>query len=529
MKLNIFPLALAALTPCLADTGISTDKEKPNVVLIVCDDLNTDLQGYGGHPEALTANLDRLMESGVSFMQAHCNIPICAPSRGSFLTGIYPHTSRYYDFSQWFENETLVNSKSIFRHFRDNGYHVIGTGKLFHHYRQGEFDAFENDADYGPFALLDGERVPHPMTPEPLRSEFGWVDGSLGPFVPIEGRDFGDGKSYSWGTGNWRGNRDIRFDDEGLRVDPTADELNGQWAVQQLEAFAKDPGGKPFFMAVGYLRPHTPLIVDQRFFDKFPLDSLDLPVILDGDVEDTFLTDSRGGNDRGRQLFDALVASYDSEEEALRRWVQAYLACVNSVDELIGSMMDVIDNSALRENTIVIVTSDHGWGNGQKDYLYKNALWEESTRVPLIIRAPGMAVEGGEVSHPVSLIDLYPTLVDLCNLSTDTKLSEKGADLDGFSLKPFLVNPEEAGWHGPDSALTVIHKWEDFDPAHQSYSLRSKDWRYIRYHTGKEELYDKRNDPYEWHNLAGRKEFSKVLKDYRAKLEKQLDFKLTSK
>ncbi|MEX0326485.1 MAG: sulfatase [Puniceicoccaceae bacterium] len=516
---NLF-LSMAVVSALVAT--LSAQPEKPNVILIICDDLNTDLQGYGGHPQAQTPNVQKLMDSGISFKSAHCTIPICAPSRGSFLTGIYPHNSRYYDFSKWHDNEMLDNTRSIFGHFKANGYHVMGTGKLFHHHLPREFNEFENEADYGPHAWDGTDRVPHPAVPEPMRSDFGWVDGGFGPLVDIEGKDFGDGESYEWRTGNWKGSRKLHFDEDGNRVDPTADELNGQWAVRRLKELAKGDTGKPFLMAVGFLRPHTPLTVDQRFFDQFPLEKLGLPVILDGDVEDTFLTQSRGGNDRGRDMYNSLVASFDSREEALKTYVQAYLACVASVDELIGQMVDVVDSSSLKDKTIIVVTSDHGWGNGQKDYLYKNALWEESTRVPLIIRAPGVARPASATDHPVSLVDLYPTLIDLCDLPTDTLRSERGHGLDGFSLKPFMEDPCTKDWEGPDAALTAIHRWENFDPAEQSYSLRNEDWRYIRYHTGDEELYNKVEDPYEWKNLAGDPDQKERIKAFRKQLKARL-------
>ena len=213
--------------------------------------------------------------------------------------------------------------------------------------------------------------------------------------------------------------------------DLTADELNAQWAVDRLKEFAEKPGDQPFFMGVGFIRPHTPLVVPQRFFDQFPLDTIELPDIKQGDAEDTFALSIRGNvaekepnsqrtMDMGSRLYQDLVASYDTREEALKRFIQAYLASVASVDELIGNIMDVVEQTSLADNTIVIVTSDHGWGMGEKDYLYKNSLWQESTRIPLVIRAPGVAQPGTVSEHPVSLIDIYPTLVDLCGLTGET-------------------------------------------------------------------------------------------------------------
>ena len=496
---------------------------KPNVILIVCDDLTTDIEGFGGHPQSQTPNISRLMDSGVSFQQMHCTIPICAPSRSSFFTGIYPHTSNNFGMDNWNQNSVLANSKTIFAHFKENGYRTIGTGKLMHHHAHADWDEFREEADYGPYAHNGNQQVPHPLTPAPLRNDFGKIDGSFGPFVSLQGKDFGDGKRYTWQRGNWENIYDMSFPQEGAR-DLTADEANAQWAVEKLKGYSDESNAKPFFMGIGFMRPHTPLIVPQRFYDQYPLESLELPKILQGDAEDTYLTKSRGGNDRGLKLFNSLVASYDGDVElALKHFTQAYLACVASIDELIGIILDAVDQSPLKDNTIIVFTSDHGWGTGPKDYVYKNSLWEESTRVPFIIRAPGVAKKGADVEHPTSLVDLYPTLIELCGLSGDTRRNEQGAVIDGNSLVPLMINPVIDDWGGPEGALTAIHKWKDMDPMMQNYSLRTKDWRYIRYYTGDEELYDHRSDLLEWDNLASNPEYTARLASFR----KQLDQRIT--
>ena len=495
---------------------------RPNVVLIVCDDLNDYIECLDGHPQVQTPNIERFSKTGVSFKQAHCTIPICAPSRSSFLTGLYPHTSRNYGFDRWDKNEVLRESRTIMDHFRANGYHTLGTGKLMHHHSRKEWSEFGNLADYGPFAFDGEENRSHPDVPSPFRDDFGAIDGSFGPLVPLTGRTFKDGKTYSWRTGNWKAMHPLWMESEDDR-DPTADERNAEWAVEKLRGFAREPGDRPFFMGVGFIRPHTPLIVPERFFKQFPLDSLELPVIKPGDVEDTYLSTMRGEDDRGSQISKSLTASYDSQDEGLKRFLQAYLACVASVDELIGQVVDVIDNSSLKDNTIIVLTSDHGWGMGEKDYLYKNSLWEESTRVPLIVRAPGVTKSGGRAHHPVSHIDLYPTLIDLCDLTKETRKSEKGRPLDGHSLKPLLVDPEAGEWAGPEASLTAVFQWaQSYDPLEQSYSLRSKDWRYIRYGNGKEELYHNAEDPYEWTNLADNPQYAAKLESFRAELDARL-------
>ena len=507
--------------------------EQPNVIFIMCDDLNDYVEGFGGHPQARTPNMARLASSGVRFTQAHCNIPICGPSRASLFTGIYPHNSGCYGFTKWDTYEVLKNSRTLMHHFRANGYTTLGTGKLMHHLVRQEWRQYGNRADYGPFAFANGEKVAHPDVPSPFR-EIGPVDGSFGPFVSLAGRKTADGHPLGWyngGWGNWA--HPLRVDSQEDR-DLTPDELNGDWAVENLRDLAEHPGRQPFLMGVGFIRPHTPLIVPQRFFDMFPLDEVELPVIRPGDVEDTFARSIRGipngaepasprTEDMGTRLFRNLVASYPTREEALRRFIQAYLASVASVDEQIGRILDVVDQSQLKDNTIIVVTSDHGWGMGEKDYLYKNSLWQESTQVPLIVRVPDVAESGTACDRPVSLIDLYPTLIDLCGLTGETVKNDRGRTLDGHSLKALLQDPENGEWSGPEGALTALYKWRmKYDPSRESYSLRSHDWRYIRYENGREELYHSADDPYECHNLMDDPQHAGRLKHFRERLQSRL-------
>jgi arylsulfatase A-like enzyme len=463
---------------CLFFCGFSLlcfSSDKPNVLLIVCDDLNDYVETLGGHPQTKTPHIRKLIESGVSFTQAHCNIPICNPSRASFATGIYPHTSQQFGFEDWDKNEILKNSRTMMDHFGKNGYHTLGTGKVMHNRDQQEWKELGHPSDYGPF-LYDGkERIPNLSVPAPFRDDFGIIDGNFGPLENVtDKKSSNTGKNYSWITGSWRKQRAMKYNSDDDR-DPTGDELNAQWAVKRLRELAQSKKQKPFFMGVGFVRPHTPLIVPQKYFDLFPLESIELPKILKADADDTFKhtvtskEDDRSG-DRGTKMLDSLVASYGGDRKlALKKFIQAYLASVASVDDLMGDILEALKETGLDKNTIVIFTSDHGWGNGEKDYLYKNSLWQESTRVPLIIRAPGFSVNGKKCDQPVSLVDLYPTLLDLCDLPSNTMKNDKGRPLDGFSLKPLLQNPETGKWDGPDYAITALYKWAQYyDPAFQN-------------------------------------------------------------
>ena len=320
--------------------------------------------------------------------------------------------------------------------------------------------------------------------------------------------------------------RTLRVDSPEDR-DMTADELNGKWAVDKLHELANQSADKPFFMGVGFIRPHTPLIVPERFFKQFPLDSIQLPVIRPGDVDDTHARSVRGipagkepdserTDDMGSRLFTNLVASYDSQDEALRRFIQAYLASVASVDELIGQILDAIDHPVSKDNTIIILTSDHGWGMGEKDYLYKNSLWQESTQSSADRACPGHC-ESGRSGRPAGFADRSLSNADRpVRLDRRNKEERQGASarraqpeaVSGGSRNRPVVRPRRSAYRA--------YKWATFyDPAEQSYSLRSKDWRYIRYSNGKEELYHYAEDPYEWTNLADNPEYASDLNSFR--------------
>ena len=505
IQLIVFCLALEAFA------------NSPNVVLIVCDDLNdyiTGVPGQTGHPQASTPHVDQLAKSGVAFRRAYSNNPVCAPSRASFLTGIYPHTSGNLFWNKWFTNPVLNNSKTIMEHFRDKGYHVAGTGKLMHHFKADVWDEFKHKADYGPFIYDGTNRVAHPSVPEPFRN-IGSVDGSYGSLAGVAFTEDNDPKT-GWIYGTWEKVRPMRYKSENDRA-PTPDERNAAWAAKRIAEFANNENEKPFFLGIGFIRPHTPLHVPQKYFDQFPLESVQLPVIKPDDGNDAHMDELYDQDVKGFRYFRWLRESYSDPDEGLRRFTQAYLACVAGVDECIGQVVAAIDASPFKDNTIIVLTSDHGWGMGQKKWLFKNSPWEESCRVPFIVRAPGVAKPGGIAEHPVSLIDLYPTLIDLCGLESDTRKNAKGAHLDGFSVRPFLENPSAGKWDGPEGALTMVFASENSkepmtekalaNPAMQHFSLRTERWRYIRYNNGMEELYDHNNDPNEWTNLADNPEF----------------------
>ena len=506
----------------------SKTQTKPNIVLIMTDDLNDYNEDLMGHPQIISPNIKKLADSGVSFINAYSNDPMCGPSRSSMITGVYPHNSSNFWQKPWFDNNVLNNTKTMMEKFKENGYYVLGSGKILHHNKKELWSEFEHEADYGPVAYkghrIKGKRgIAHPDVAKPF-SEIGQIDGSFGPFKNISNLEE-DGEKITWAYGGSRGYKEFKYVSEDDR-DLTPDEINAQWAEDKINELAERDKDSPFFLAVGFLRPHTPLIAPQKYFDMYPLNEIKLANILEKDKEDTFFHDedqfeTKERRTRSIESYQNLIKSYSTREEGLKRFTQAYLACVTAVDDNIGQVVNAIDNSKFKDNTIIVFVSDHGWTMGEKNHVYKNSLWEESTRVPLTIRAPGLTKPNSKVNHPVSLIDVYPTLLDLAGLDNNTLKNDKGKSLDGFSLKPFLEDPNTKDWDGPAGALSVVYSSDlnESIPSNHHYSLRTKDWRYIIYDSGKEELYNNAVDPKEWNNLVYKKthpkrdEMVKILKE----------------
>jgi arylsulfatase A-like enzyme len=340
--------------------------------------------------------------------------------------------------------------------------------------------------------------------PEPFRS-IGFVDGGFGhlsdvPVVPASADAPG---AVGWfDKPTYDVDRKLRYISEDDR-DPTPDERCTQWAVAKLEEMSAEDQERSFFLGVGYIRPHTPLHAPKRFFNMFPRDEIQLPVTKEGDIEDTHFLDNFPATSKGPLHFRKLKESYATIDDGLRAYLQAYLACVAAVDAEIGKIIDAVEASPFADNTIIVAASDNGYNMGEKDYLFKEALWDESCRIPLVIRAPNCRQRGTTVTHPVSLIDVYPTLLELCGLRADTRKNKRGASLDGASLVPFLNDGDRAEWEGPEGVLSVIRAREgpDCDTDAHHYSVRTRDWRYNLYSNGDEEQYDIQNDPYEWTNL----------------------------
>lgn len=498
---------------CIFNVSSQKKLNKPNVLFIIVDDLN-DYQGvFGGHPQSKTPIIDKLAASGVRFMNAQTNVPVCSPSRNSLITGVYPHVSKDFGWTDLKKQPVLMNNKTIIRFFKENGYLTLGSGKITHGNTQEDWDIWGEPLknNYGPFYFNGKNKKALTTVPTPF-SEIGHVDGSFGRLSDVgksSGKKDEKGLVYGWD------NEPMRYENDYDR-DLLPDEKHANWAVNQLSLLAKRKEQKPFFMGIGFVRPHTPLHAPDKYFNLFPLDSIRLENWITDDEKDTFYKnnfnlDSKN-NDKGIRFYKELVASYDGDRElALKTFLQAYLACIAFMDEQVGKVIHALNSSPFKDNTIIVFTSDHGWQMGEKDYLFKNSPWEESTRIPMIIKTPHTKA-GSKITHPVSLIDLFPTFMELCNLKGDYKKNENAGNLGGFSLNPFLEGAPEK-WKGPKGALTVVGNYGIKIPVEkQNFSYRTESWRYIRYSNGQEELYDHLKDSYEWHNVANESSYADIKK-----------------
>jgi arylsulfatase A-like enzyme len=397
----------------------------------------------GGHPQTTTPNIDQLAKRGVSFTRAYCSAPLCNPSRISLLTGILPSNSGVYGNDEQLSDK-LPDAVTLMQYLKGFGYTTQGGGKIFHGTGPGDPDSW----DYYHRPTADRQVG---------KRDDGLAEDAWTPWGPLDVKD-----------------------------SDMFDVKNVDWAISELEK----SHDKPFFLACGFTKPHMPWYVPQKYFDMHPLESIELPITKAGDLDDV--------PDFGKKL---AMEVYDPSGEknfaveggdhnnilANHQWhraVQSYLATISFVDAHVGRLLGALDKSAYSDNTIVVLWGDHGWHLGEKEHWRKHALWDVTTRTTLILSAPEGVQKNQLCERVVSLIDLYPTLVELCGLP-----GREG--LDGQSLVPLLKDPKFK-WDRP--ALTTY--------GYKNHAVQTERWRYIRYHDGGEELYDHMVDPNEWTNLA---------------------------
>lgn len=450
-------------------TGFS--QEQPNVLFIMVDDMNDWVGAFGGNQQAITPNMDELAKKSIIFKNAYCSTALCNPSRTSILTGYDPSTTGVYGNNEVFrEIKGFENTITLPQYFEKNGYNTIGAGKIFHNARGGQ-EQPKHGSDPGSFQV---ERIGNAGTVWPSKEKRGQhgLDlkrrGIKGSFL----------HSFDWyGT-------------------DTKDEENNDWKNSEYIAdFITQEHEKPFFAACGIFKPHLPWYVPKKYFDLYDLDDIKLPEVLENDLDDV----GRIGNNMVKKKVHQSLIDTKNYKEAVR----AYLANITFADACIGNLIKALKNSKQSDNTIVVIMGDHGWHLGEKKHWSKNVLWERAAKTPLLIFDPRNKAAGASTKI-VSLLDVYPTLVELCGLP------EK-KDLDGNNIKPLIVNPNSV-WH--EMALT--------SKAKDMHSLRDQKYRYIVYPDGFEELYNHTVDPHEWYNIADKATSKKVLQKFRIALAKRL-------
>jgi len=455
----------AFLIMVLASSLIAADK--PNVLFIAIDDINDWISPMGGHPQVKTPHLDAFTQSGsVVFQNAVCPAPVCGPSRSALLSGFMPYRTGVYN------NETnMLDSKYVQEHptlpeyFSMHGYHTLSTGKIFHKH------AAQAGADWGQWAFDTFRRADGSIKPNQERlthQKLGLVNGK-----PAQGPP----PAHSWGALSWAPTQ--------VPMEETTDYRSADWARQQL----KKKWDKPFFMAIGISRPHLPWYVPQEFFDMYDRETLTTAEIKADDLEDIRTSSDR---QKFKANADYLWVKENGIEQAA---TEAYLAAVSYADACLGVIFEALEKSEYADNTIVLIWGDHGYHVGEKLKYKKNSLWRESVRTPLIVRKPGMK-KSISSTRPVNLIDMYPTLIQLCGLP------EKS--LDGHDFSPLLNNPD-LEWKQP--GITVTEK---------ATSVFTEKWHFIDHGEGTRELYHLENDDAEWTNLID----SPEAKDAVSRLEK---------
>ncbi|HBH53208.1 MAG TPA: choline-sulfatase [Planctomycetaceae bacterium] len=421
--------------------AVGTAAERPNVLFIAIDDQNDWIGPMGGHPLAKTPHLDRLAARGTVFLNAHCQAPLCNPSRTSLLLGLRPSTTGIYGLAPWFRTlPHLEQQLALPQVFHQAGYQTAIAGKIYH------------------------ER---PRTPEDLQREFDlWGPGGGIGIAPrqklIPPTPMGNHPAMDWGV------FPHRDEDKG-------DFLVAKWGCEQIRAARPN---EPFLLALGFFLPHVPCYATQAWFDLYPDDDSVLPETWADDRDDI----PRFAWNLHWHLPEPRLR-WLQQSGQWRNLVRSYLACTSFVDAQIGRVLDVLEETGQADNTIVVVWGDHGWHLGEKGITGKNSLWERATRVPLLWAGPGITA-GQRCRQPAELLDIYPTLLDLCRLPP-------GIGLEGQSLVPQL---RDAATPRPSPAITTHNQG--------NHAIRSLRWRYIRYADGTEELYDHDTDPAERFNLA---------------------------
>ena len=439
-------LLVLAASSCLA-----ASPAKPNILFIAIDDQNDWFGCLDGHPQAKTPNIDSLASRGTLFTNAHCQSPLCNSSRTSLMTGLRPTSTGIYGLAPWFRNvDEFKDVVALPQYLSKHGYRTYSAGKIYH----GGYGRHKNDREFDELGPAAGVRV--------------WPKGGKLVNTPAQN------KLVDWG------------------VFPHQDEDKGDWKVASWTVDKLDnKPEEPFFLSCGFFLPHVPCYATQKWFDLYPEDKLILPPLQADDRDDT----PRFSWYLHWKLPEPRL-KFLQDNNQWKNLVRSYLACTSFVDSQVGRLLEALDRNGYRENTVVVLWSDHGWHLGEKLITGKNTLWERSTNVPLIFAGPG--VESGAVcNQPAELLDIYPSLLELCNLPPN-------GSLEGISLMPQLL---DADARRERPAITTHN--------HDNHGIRSERYRYIVYADGSEEFYDIETDPNEWSNRIGDSSLSQLIDEHR--------------
>ncbi len=462
----LFWAAIACLLTSPAFSQPGPAPQRYNVLFIASDDLNADLGCYG-HPVVRSPNLDRLAARGVRFDRAYCQFPLCSPSRVSLMTGYRPDTTKIFDLQADFR-KTIPDALTLAQLYRRNGYHVSRIGKIYH---------------YG---------VPGQIGTNGLDDPASW-DKVTNP----KGRDKAEENLLTRATKNRQLGSSLAW----LAADGTDEEQTDGIAATEAIKQLEENKDRPFFLAVGFYRPHCPYIAPKKYFDLYPREKLSIP----HDLADS--------NYPLAALFTRPL-NWNVPEDQLIEAKRAYYASISFMDAQVGRILDALDRLKLADKTIVVFWSDHGYLLGEHGQWMKMMLFEGSARVPLIISVPGAKAAGQSSPRTVELLDLYPTLADLCHLDAPK-------DLHGKSLRPLLDDPA-ATWTKP--AYTQLLRAGNPNqnvPKIVGRSVRTERYRYTEWNDGKSgvELYDEQSDPNEYHNLAHHPDQAEVVAELKRLLK----------
>jgi iduronate 2-sulfatase len=451
-------LALAA--PASSCWGQVPSGQTRNILFIISDDLKASVLPAYGNQVCKTPNLDRLAASGMVFEHAYCQGLACAPSRPSFMRSIYP--------------KSRATAPTIGEHLQQHGMHTARVGKVFH---MPVPHAQLDGSDGKDVAQCWTERF-NTKSAETFSPGLYRLLNSGVVTREIEGRD-AKGPNRMWAT--------VESDRE-----DGSDQADHMVATKTIELLReRKEAGKPFFLAVGFVRPHFPMVGPKRFFDMYRQEKIKIPPLIEGDLDDIPQA-GRGADGNG----------LNAMEESRRRMWQAYYASVTFMDEQVGRVVDELQRLALRDSTTIVFTTDHGYHLGEHGFWQKGNLHEEVVRVPLIVSTPG--IKPGRTSSLVELMDFYPTCTELLGLPTPESLH-------GKSLVPLLRDPEAKV---RDTALSIHNR--------DGGGLRSANWHYMKYGDKGEELYDMVKDPHQYTNLVSDPTYAALLKIARAQFQARM-------